>query len=172
MTKPQLPNLHQTIVNMFLSLNISYGNNITSFELASSHARVTSIKFTKQESVSQWVSEWVTDKHSQWSDSGPIKIDVILEADICEQQGLDRYKCYGRAKIKAFSLSTAEFCHFCFSVRESRPSVLLLWFILPQKFIFHWIQSVVVPVWTKCAQNSDPYPHAKDLDQFSSFLVL
>ena len=28
----------------------------TSFELESSHARVTSIKFTKQESVSQWVS--------------------------------------------------------------------------------------------------------------------
>ena len=45
----------------------------TSFELPSSHARVTSIKFTKQEWVSQWVSESVTDKHSQWSDSGPIK---------------------------------------------------------------------------------------------------
>ena len=24
--------------------------------------------------MSEWVSEWVTDKHSQWSDSGPIKI--------------------------------------------------------------------------------------------------
>ena len=46
----------------------------TSFELPSSHARVTSIKFTKQEWVSQWVSESVTDKHSQWSDSGPIKM--------------------------------------------------------------------------------------------------
>jgi len=47
----------------------------TSFELPSSHARVTSIKFTKQESVNESVSEWVTDKHSQlqWSDSGPIK---------------------------------------------------------------------------------------------------
>ena len=40
----------------------------TSFELPSSHARVISIKFTKRESVSQWVS----DKHCQWSDSGPI----------------------------------------------------------------------------------------------------
>ena len=69
------------------------------------------------------------------------KIHVILEADICEQQGLSRYKCYGRAKIKAFSPSTAEFCYLscCFSVRESKHSVLLLllWFILPQKFIFH-----------------------------------
>ena len=40
MTKLQLPNLHQTIVNTFLSINISYSNN-----------RVTSIKLTKQEWV-------------------------------------------------------------------------------------------------------------------------
>ena len=33
---------------------------LTSFELASSKARVTSIKFTKQESVSELVSELVT----------------------------------------------------------------------------------------------------------------
>ena len=45
----------------------------TSFELASSHARVTSIKFTKQEWVSQLVSQSVSDKGKQWSDSGPIK---------------------------------------------------------------------------------------------------
>ena len=32
------------------------------------------IKFTKQEWVSEWVSELVTDKHNQWSDSGPIKM--------------------------------------------------------------------------------------------------
>ena len=37
----------------------------TSFELPSPHARVTLIKFTKQ--------EWVSDKGKQWSDSGPIK---------------------------------------------------------------------------------------------------
>ena len=30
----------------------------TSFELASSHARATSIKFTKQQLVSEWVSYW------------------------------------------------------------------------------------------------------------------
>ena len=41
----------------------------TSFELASLHARVTSIKFT---AVSEWVSQWVSDKGKQWSDSGPI----------------------------------------------------------------------------------------------------
>ena len=46
----------------------------TSFELPSSHARVTSIKFTKQQWVSESVSQWVSDKHNQWSDSGPIKM--------------------------------------------------------------------------------------------------
>ena len=37
----------------------------TSFDLVSSHTRVTSIKCTKR--------EWVSDKGSQWSNSGPIK---------------------------------------------------------------------------------------------------
>ena len=37
----------------------------TSFELLSSHARVTSIKFTKREWVSEWVSQSVSDKHSK-----------------------------------------------------------------------------------------------------------
>ena len=32
------------------------------------------LKFTKWELESESVSEWVTDKHSQWSDLGPIKI--------------------------------------------------------------------------------------------------
>ena len=33
-------------------------STVTSIELASSYARVTSIKFTKQEWVSWWVSQW------------------------------------------------------------------------------------------------------------------
>ena len=52
MTKLQLPNLHQTIVNTFLSSTSATVATSTSFELGSSHNRVTSIKFTKQE----WVS--------------------------------------------------------------------------------------------------------------------
>ena len=43
-------------------------------------ASFTSIKSTKQQSVSQSVSQLVTDKHSQWSDSGPIKIQLNLTA--------------------------------------------------------------------------------------------
>ena len=35
-------------------------------------------QFCTRQSVSQWVSQWVTDKHSQWSDSGPIKMNVHL----------------------------------------------------------------------------------------------
>ena len=55
MTKLQLPHLHQTFVNKFLSTNIS---NLNKFELVSSHARVTSMKSTKQQSVSESVSEF------------------------------------------------------------------------------------------------------------------
>ena len=54
----------------------------TSFELASSHTRVTSIKLTKQE----WVSQLVTDKGKQWSDSGPIKI--LSEMEVAPPQKL------------------------------------------------------------------------------------
>ena len=54
MTKPQLLNLQQTAANMSFSINIA---TVTSFELASSYARATSIKFTKQElGVSESVS--------------------------------------------------------------------------------------------------------------------
>ena len=58
-------------------LNKSWSNFIfiiwtISFELASSHARVTPLRFTKQDGVSQLVSQSVSDKGKQWSDSGPI----------------------------------------------------------------------------------------------------
>ena len=58
---------------------------LTSFELPSSHARVTSIKFTKRHLVSQWVSQGVSDKHNQWSDSGPIKSS---QCTICHLWGM------------------------------------------------------------------------------------
>ena len=52
MHNPQLLNLQQTVANTILIINISNSNNIngiSSFELVSSHARVTSIKFTKRQ---------------------------------------------------------------------------------------------------------------------------
>ena len=72
------PNLSFQICNKLLPTRSSSSTSATvttsiSFELASSHARVTSIKFTKRYGVNEWVSEWVSDNHSQWSDSGPIK---------------------------------------------------------------------------------------------------
>ena len=75
MTKVHLPNCTKLLSIRFSSSTSTTVTTSTSFELPSSHARVTSIKFTKQESVNESVSEWVTDKHSQlqWSDSGPIK---------------------------------------------------------------------------------------------------
>ena len=74
MTKVDLPNLYQTVVGKFLIINFNNSSTSTSFELLSSHTRVTLIKFAKQEwvseSVSQGVSQW---QDWQWSDSGPIK---------------------------------------------------------------------------------------------------
>ena len=74
------PNLGFQICNKLLPTRSSSATvtTSTSFELASSHARVTSIKFTKQEWVSQWVSQSVSDKGKQWSDSGPIKIYTVF----------------------------------------------------------------------------------------------
>ena len=65
MTKLHLPNLHQTVVSTFLIIKMSNSNNLNKFWVVI----FTSIKFTKQ----QLVSDSVSDKHSQWSDSGPIK---------------------------------------------------------------------------------------------------
>ena len=61
MNNPQLPNLEQTVANTILIINISNSNNINKFELIPSHARVTSVRYTKQESVSQSVSQWVSE---------------------------------------------------------------------------------------------------------------
>ena len=71
------PNVSSQICNKLLptwssALTSATVTTLTSFELASSHARVTSIKFTKQE----WVSQWVSYKGKQWSDPGPIKNDM------------------------------------------------------------------------------------------------
>ena len=54
MTKPHLPNLQQTVANTILIINISNSNNLN--KLLSSHTRVTSIKFTKRQLVSELVS--------------------------------------------------------------------------------------------------------------------
>ena len=60
------PNLSFQICNKLLPTRSSSSTSTTettstSFELPSAHARVTSIKFTKQQSVSQWVSWWVSE---------------------------------------------------------------------------------------------------------------
>ena len=72
------PNVSSQICNKLLPTWSSLSTSAkvttsTSFELAPSHARATSIKFTKQQLVSESVSQLFSDEHSQWSDSGPIK---------------------------------------------------------------------------------------------------
>ena len=60
------PNLSFQICNKLLPTRSSSSTSATattstSFELASSHARVTSIKFTKRQLVSEWVSQSVSE---------------------------------------------------------------------------------------------------------------
>ena len=79
---PELPNLDQTLCSKYMNKSLALWPNLssqicnkllptrssssilatvtssTSFELPSSHARVTSIKFTKQQLGSESVSEW------------------------------------------------------------------------------------------------------------------
>ena len=73
-TKIQLHNLYKrSAVKCWTNSSFKTSatvTTLTSFELASSLDRFTSIKFTKRYGA----SELVSDKHSQWSDSGPIKM--------------------------------------------------------------------------------------------------
>ena len=81
MTKLQLPNLHETIVTTFLIININNSKNLNKFELASSQD--TPSQQSSLLNRSQSVSQWVSDKHSQWSDSGPIKMNIKFINVIC-----------------------------------------------------------------------------------------
>ena len=77
MTKLQLPKLHTTVVNTFLIINISnkqqYYTTTTSFELASSKARITSVKSTKQQSVSESLTRVANDRTWVQKDKGNCK---------------------------------------------------------------------------------------------------
>ena len=78
-SKSEGPNVSSQICNKLLPTwsSLSTSATVTTstiFELASSHARVTSIKFTKQESVSELVSD-----KGKWSDSGPIKTNQVIQ---------------------------------------------------------------------------------------------
>ena len=57
MTKLQLPNMHQTINNMFLSINISNSNNLKKFWVGI-FTRQGHINQVYKTGVSQWVSYW------------------------------------------------------------------------------------------------------------------
>ena len=79
------PSFGQNPAEQLLFLGKPSLTTSTSFEMASSYARVTSIKFIKQELVSQWVS----DKSNQWSDSGPIQMVELRLAVL----GLRKHLC-------------------------------------------------------------------------------
>ena len=76
MTKPQLLNLQQTVANMILIININNSNNINEFWVG-----IFTLKGHKNQvsltGVSDGVSQIVSDKRCQWSDSGPTEIIMI-----------------------------------------------------------------------------------------------
>ena len=45
--------------------------------------------------VSQWVSEWDSDKHSQWSDSGPMKITYCSKDEMEQRKRLNCLLIFG-----------------------------------------------------------------------------
>ena len=70
MAKPQLPNLQQTVANTILITNISNSNNLNKFWVGI----FTRQGYSNQVSAKrEFVSQLVSDKHSQWSDSAPQK---------------------------------------------------------------------------------------------------
>ena len=62
MTKLQLPNLHKTVVKIFVIINISNSNNLNKFWVGifTSHTTHQSSLLNRSQSVSQLVSRWVT----------------------------------------------------------------------------------------------------------------
>ena len=92
MTELQLPNLHQTVVNTFLSIYSTSATVTTSssFELTSSHghARVTSMKSTIQEfgsyevirKVFSHIKEFRNDQVLKPSELKPLHLHKLLRA--------------------------------------------------------------------------------------------
>ena len=78
MTKPQLPNMQQTVANTILIINISNSNKPQ--QVLSSHLHTPGSYQSSLLNRSEWVSQWVSESVShwqalpKWSDSGPIKI--------------------------------------------------------------------------------------------------
>ena len=64
--------MQQTVANTILIINIRNSNNLNKFWVGNLtyQAHINKVYLALQ---SQSVSQWVSDKHSQWSDSGLIK---------------------------------------------------------------------------------------------------
>ena len=65
------------------------------------------MKFTKQEWVSELVSESVSDKGKQWSDSGPIKIQKYLEIEYIKRYEKVKQNDWDKTKKSKLALFAA-----------------------------------------------------------------
>ena len=97
MTKRQLAN-QQTVANMILSINLRNRNNVNKFWVGIFTRQGGSHQSSLLNS-SESVSEWVSDKSKQWSDSGPINMtgNDIISQDIfaiCKEWFFEKNKSF------------------------------------------------------------------------------
>ena len=102
MIKPWSANLQQNVANMILSFNLRNRNNLNKFWVGIFTRRVTASKFTKRYGV----SELVSDKHSQWSDSGPI-ITIWSNSQLKTKECWNKWLVKRKAKKKSVVLLDA-----------------------------------------------------------------
>ena len=136
MTNLQPQNLHQTVVNTFLSINISNSNNLDKFweGIFTCHGHINQVYF-------QLVSKWVNDKGSKWLDSGSIIINLTCPLHRQQQNPLpvqwEALQLYSEERwfpLQFVLLSTRQrqglWVHFR-QFRQPRPFQVLLQ--IPQK---------------------------------------
>ena len=72
---------------------------------------------------SQWVSQWVTDKHSQWSDSGPI----IKETRLASRRCIIKYKLLSLRLRPSFQVYSKTSLGFLEKVQANQPPREICW---------------------------------------------
>ena len=154
---------------MILIINISNSNNLNKFWVGI--FRVTSIKFTKRQSVSEWVSESVSDKHSQWSDSGPIKNKKLVYVHILTEGNVNSRldDCIIGTKWSVFTILVPNcpsilLCHIslflgCWNIADGLvgllTKVVLVSLCNVLQHIFWYYVMYELPKWTQISTFSD-----------------
>ena len=127
-----------TAFTSYRKVTQSFSNPENCYDITRQLASFTAIKFTKRYGVSQWVSQSVTDKHSQWSDSGPIIKNLNLMLPTCTLCSSSRSKKAIKSTLSgrfwAAACSTVKLANnlrkassLCFCVFFPRPGRIPSW---------------------------------------------